>query len=213
VAKGIFQRRTLPGLLLLLALGFPLTHSKGTVPGPEVPNLRRFLVGELLVAQPHLKDPNFRRTVVFMVKHNKDGALGLVVNRPLGSVEFAALLEEMGADPAGIEGKVRLHYGGPVLPHNGLVLHSVDPETKPMIPVNDRYAVTISVELIQAMGRGKGPKRTLLALGYAGWGKGQLERELERGGWVVAPPSDAILFDKNYKTKWERAYESRYLDL
>ena len=212
VGEGIFQRRTLTALFVLLALVFPLNSSRGTGSAPESPPARTFLVGELLVAQPRLRDPNFRRTVVFIVQHTENGALGLVVNRPLGSIEFAAVLEEMGADVERIEGDVKIHYGGPVQPQRGLVLHSLEPETGPSIPVNDRYAVTINVEFIKSMARGTGPKRTLLTLGYAGWGKGQLDREIERGDWAVAPANDRILFDADYGTKWGRAYDSRYLD-
>jgi putative transcriptional regulator len=212
VGKGIFQRICFPGLLLLLALGFPLRHPEGRGAGLEVPRLRGFLTGSLLVAQPHLRDPNFRRTVVFMVQHNAKGALGLVVNRPMGSVEFATLLQEMGADSEGIEGDVKIHYGGPVQPNLGIVLHTADSETKPFISVDARYAVTINAELLASMARSKGPKHTLLTLGYAGWGEGQLERELRRGDWAVAPASDEVLFDEQYETKWKRAHDSRYLD-
>jgi putative transcriptional regulator len=192
-------------------LVLPVGHSAGERPAGAIPRGEAYLTGKLLVAQPDLRDPNFRRTVIFMVKHDQNGAFGLVVNRVLGSVGFAHLLDEMGSDPEDVEGDVRVHYGGPVAPHRGFVLHSTDFEAPPEIAVNDRYGVTMSAELLKAMARGQGPERTRLIIGYAGWTGGQLEMELARGGWAVAPLDDGILFDDDYATKWERAFKSRYI--
>ena len=139
--------------------------------------------------------------------------MGVVVNRKVGSTSFAALIEGMGGDAEGIEGKVLLHYGGPVNGNRGFVLHSADYSTPRSIHVNEQYGVTASAEILEAMARGSGPKRALLVMGYAGWAPGQLESELKRGGWVVAPPSGGILFDDNYSTKWERAFASRYITI
>jgi putative transcriptional regulator len=171
------------------------------------------LSATLLVAHPDMTDPRFRRTVIFMVSHDENDAFGLVVNRVVGRVEFVALLEDMGSDPEGIEGDVQVHSGGPVQPHRATVLHSTDFATPSGTVVNDRYGVTINAEILEAMASGKVPKHTLLTMGYAGWAKGELERELERGGWVVAPADEAIVFDDDDETKWERAFESRYLNL
>lgn len=171
------------------------------------------LTGGLLVADPQLRDPGFHKAVIFMVSHDSHGAFGLIVNRPVVSTKLSALLDEFGADPEDIEGEVKVHYGGPVEPSRGFVLHSIEPELSASIRVNDRFGVSSHVEVLRAMAGRGGPKRALLALGYAGWGPGQLERELERGGWVVAPAEDAILFDERYATKWERAYASRYFSM
>jgi putative transcriptional regulator len=212
-ARDGFRRRYLPAALLLLALLLPLNNPTAARPAVDVRPGGRSLTGKLLVARPELMDRNFRRTVVFMVKHDRNGALGLIVNRVLGSAPFAALLEDMGSDPEEIEGKVQVHFGGPVDPHRAFVLHSTDYRTAPLIPVDDKYGVTMNAEILKAMAGGDGPKHALLTLGYAGWAKGQLERELAQGGWVVAPPSEGILFDDDYTTKWERAFASRLITI
>jgi putative transcriptional regulator len=206
----IRQTAGLPAAFLLLALGLPLAEATGVVPDAgALP--REFLTGKLLVAHPDMGNLNFRRTVVFMAQHDENGAFGLVVNRFLGRAKLARILEEMGADPEDVEGEIRVHYGGPVQPERGAVLHSTDYGLQPLIAVNKKYAVTTSAEILKAMARGEGPERSLLVLGYAGWGKGQLEREIEKGGWVVAPADEGILFDEDYETKWERAFASRYI--
>jgi putative transcriptional regulator len=207
----IRQTAGLSAALLLLALGLPLAESTGAVSDAEDLPRREFLTGKLLVAHPDMGDPRFRRTVVFMARHDENGAFGLVVNRFLGRAKLARILEEMGADPEDIEGEIRIHYGGPVEPKRGAVLHSTDYEPHPLIVVNKKYAVTMSAEILKAMARGEGPERSLLVLGYAGWAKGQLEGELKKGGWVVAPADEGILFDEDYETKWERAFASRYI--
>jgi putative transcriptional regulator len=205
------QKRLTAALFVLLCLVWPRSGSTGREGVPDLPPGRELLAGQLLIAQPDMKDPRFRRTVVFMVRHNEEGALGLVVNKAMGFANFVDLLEGMGADPENIEGTVRLHYGGPVDPKRGFVLHTTDYGESPSIPVNERYAVTINSELLKAMARGSGPKHSLLAIGYTGWGSGQLERELARGDWAIAPASEEILFDDDYETKWKRALEGRYI--
>lgn len=171
------------------------------------------LTGKLLVAKPDMSDPRFRETVIFVARHDKTGAFGLIVNRPLGEVEYATVVKNMGADPQGIEGNMAIFYGGPVDPKRGFILHSNDYPHPPLIPVNDRYSVTISTDIILALANGFGPKKSILAIGYAGWGEGQLERELERNDWVIAPSDEKILFDAKFETKWKRAYDQRFIDI
>jgi putative transcriptional regulator len=208
-----FRRRRPIAAALLLALTLPPWNAtQARSPAATEPG-RELLTGKLLVAGPGLGDPHFRRTVVFMVRHDRDGAMGLVVNRKVRSTSFASLIEGMGGDAEGIEGEVLLHYGGPVKGNRGFVLHSADYSTPHSIHVNEQYGVTASIEVLQAMARGSGPKRALLVMGYAGWRPGQLESELKRGDWVVAPPSGGILFDDQYSTKWERAFASRYITI
>lgn len=187
-------------------------------PGPALPVAAtkadsRFLTGQLLVAQPDMGDPRFRGAVIFIAQHNAKGALGLIVNRPLGEIDYATILENMGDDPTGLDGTVPVFYGGPVEPRRGFVLYTNDYSQPPLIPVDDRYSVTMSKEIMRDMAKGAGPKHSLLVVGYAGWGAGQLERELERRDWVVAPSDDRILFDQEFDTKWKRAYDARFIEL
>lgn len=213
VGRHIVRRHRLIAVALLLALILPPWNAtEARTPAATGPG-REFLTGKLLVAGPELGDPRFSRTVVFMVRHDLDGAMGLVVNRKVGSTSFAALIEGMGGDAEGIEGQVPLHYGGPVDGNRGFVLHSADYSTPRTIQVNKQYGMTASVEILEAMADGSGPKRAVLVMGYAGWAPGQLESELKRGGWVVAPPSGEILFDDSYSTKWGRAFASRYITI
>jgi putative transcriptional regulator len=199
--------------LLLLALGLSPCTATEARPAVDVRPEAEYLTGKLLVAGPELMDPHFRRTVVFMVQHNRHGAMGLIVNKVVGSAKLAVLVEGMGGDPEGIEGEVPIHYGGPVEEHRPLILHSTDYGAPPSVAVTEQYGVTMDAEILKAMASGGGPKHTLLTMGYAGWAPGQLERELARGGWVVAPPSAGILFDDDYTTKWERAFASRYITI
>ncbi len=198
--------------MALLALAFSVALTVART-GNDAPREDRFLTGKLLVAKPSMPDPRFRDTVIFMVRHDGDGALGLVVNRPLGRVKFAELIAAMGVDAAGVDGEVAIFYGGPVEPKRGFVLHSLDRPATPSIPVNERYGVSMSPDFLRAMASGTGPARSILAVGYAGWGKGQLEAELTRKDWVIAPPTDAILFDTDFKSKWKRAFDSRFIDI
>lgn len=198
------------GLLLSIVVAGLLNGSMAAIPRTDREGVES-LAGKLLVAKPELLDPNFRRTVIFMVRHDATGALGLVVNRVAGSTEYSALLEDLGVEPEGVEGTVSIHYGGPVGPKRAFVLHSSEYSVPSSIHVNDRYAVTMNAEILKAMARGKGPKRALFAVGYAGWSAGQLEGELARGGWVVAPADREIVFGDDYPTKWKRAFESRFL--
>jgi putative transcriptional regulator len=149
-------------------------------------------------------DPRFKETVIFVARHDETGAFGLIVNRPLGEVEYATVVKNMGADPQGIEGNMAIFYGGPVDPKRGFILHSNDYPHPPLIPVNDRYSVTISTDIILALANG---------FGYAGWGEGQLEQEIERNDWVIAPSDERILFDTKFETKWKRAFDLRFIDI
>lgn len=173
----------------------------------------QYLTGKLLVARPEMPDPRFRGTVIFLAKHDDEGAFGIIVNRPLGEIDYATLIENLGIDPEGLEGDIAVLYGGPVDTKRGFVLHSNDYPHPPLIPVNDLYSVTMSADILLAMANGFGPKQNLLAIGYAGWGKGQLEQELERKDWVVAPSDASILFDAEFATKWKRAYDNRFIDI
>ncbi|MCE3248828.1 MAG: algH [Geminicoccaceae bacterium] len=172
------------------------------------------VAGRLLVATPQLEDPNFYHTIVYMVKHDGSGAMGLVLNRVLGKGPVAELLEGLGddrkVDPAA---EIEVHFGGPVESGRGFVLHSPDYDGEDTVVLSDLVALTSSLDVLRAIAAGKGPKRSLLALGYAGWAPGQLEAEIAAGAWEVVEPDEGLLFDDKVDSKWQRALDRRGVDL
>lgn len=171
------------------------------------------LTGQLLVAREELRDPRFVRSVIYVVHHNATGAMGLIVNRPIAEASLSELLEQAGLDGVGVKGKIRVHFGGPVEPGQGFVLHTSDYKTDGTKVVKDGIAVTTRPEILRAMGAGTGPHKSLFALGYAGWAAGQLEAEIKAGDWEIVPADDALVFDENFETKWERAMARRTIYL
>lgn len=171
------------------------------------------LAGRLLVAAPSMGDPRFSRSVIYVVRHDASGALGVIVNRPFEEVPVALLLDRLGLGREGARGSMRIHYGGPVDPGRVLVLHSAEYRGEGTEPISDGIALTSNPRILQAIGAGKGPRRARLFLSYSGWGPGQLEQELRAAAWVVVPASAALVFDDDYGTKWQRALASRTLEL
>jgi putative transcriptional regulator len=172
------------------------------------------LAGRLLVATPDLQDPNFAQTVVYLVHHDRTGAMGLVLNRVLGAGPLGKMLEGLGLPPdGGADLELRVHYGGPVEPARAFMLHSPDYRAPDTVVLSDLAALTVSPGILQDMAAGKGPRRSLFALGYAGWGPEQLEGELAAGSWVVVEPDADLLFDEHAETKWRRAFDRRGIDL
>jgi putative transcriptional regulator len=174
---------------------------------------RRALTGRLLVATDALRDPRFARTVIYLVRHDADGAFGLVVNWPIAEVPFERALRPFGLEVPPGSGDVRVHYGGPVQERRGFVLHTPDWTGEGTTVVDGRFAVTEDPKVLQAMARGAGPRRALFFLGYAGWGPGQLEAELATGAWGVAPADERLVFDEDPQQKWIEATTRRLLDL
>jgi putative transcriptional regulator len=172
------------------------------------------LAGRLLVATPELDDPNFRETVVYIVHHDQGGAMGLVLNRVLGTGPLDKMLESLGAAPNGAtDQKLRVYSGGPVEPGRAFVLHSPDYHDANTVVLSDLAALTIPPHILEDIAAGKGPKHSLFALGYAGWGPDQLEGELAAGAWSVVEPDEDLLFDDASETKWQRAWDRRGVDL
>jgi len=171
------------------------------------------LAGQLLVARPDLPDPRFSRTVVYVLHHDAGGAMGLIVNRPIGEAPLSELLERFGLENKGVNGEIRVHFGGPVEPARGFVLHTADYETGSTQVVKGGIAVTARPEILHAIGTGAGPRKSLFAMGYAGWAPGQLEAEIKAGAWEIVPADQALVFDEDYQKKWERAMARRTIRL
>ncbi len=207
----------LPRILCLAAAAALLASLSGLTlgakPPPGAPPQPGYLTGQLLVAAPAMGDPRFVRTVIFMVSHDAEGAMGLVVNRSLGTVPIVSLLKGLGNEKEGVAGDIRVHYGGPVKPRLGFVLHTTDYAEDGTLVVSDRVALTRNLDILLEIAAGKGPRASLFAFGYAGWAPGQLENELKRKAWVTAPADEKIIFDDKLETKWRRAMERHGIDL
>ena len=163
------------------------------------------LTGQLLIAMPGMQDPRFAKTVIYMCAHGPEGAMGLVINRLLDSLNFTDLLEQLGIDTPPAGEPIEVHFGGPVESGRGFVLHSADYVQDATLVVDDEIALTATVDILKAIASGGGPKRSLLALGYAGWGEGQLDTEIKANGWLHVQPDDELIFGTDMDSKWERA--------
>ena len=197
-----FESVTVLGAALLMALAGLGMWANAVA---ESPGITGQLTGQLLVATPILPDPRFMRTVIYMVRHDEAGAMGLVVNRPMAEVPLARLLDQLGIESEGVTANIRLHYGGPVQRERGLVLHTGDYRGKSTESIKDGVALTWEPEIFRAIAAGAGPRRSLVVLGYSGWGAGQLESEMRAGHWVAVPADQDLLFDDDYDGKWTRA--------
>ncbi len=164
-----------------------------------------YLAGQLLVAMPGMRDARFAKTVIYMCAHNAEGAMGLVVNRLLDRFSFADLLQQLDIDDAGQPEPMAVHFGGPVETGRGFVLHSPDYRQDGTLVVSRSVALTATIDILKAIASGNGPKRHLLALGYAGWGAGQLDAEIRANGWLQVDADDDLVFGALLDEKWNRA--------
>ena len=173
---------------------------------------QHYLSGQILVAMPGLTDPRFARTVIYMCAHSADGAMGLVLNRVLESLTFPDLLEQLGIETASVEEPINIHFGGPVESGRGFVLHTPDYVQDATLVVDGEIALTATVDILKAIAGGTGPRRCLLALGYAGWGPGQLDNEIKSNGWLTVAADDELIFGPDLDSKWDRAMEKLGVD-
>ncbi len=164
-----------------------------------------FITGQLLVAMPSMRDPRFTRTVIYMCAHTTDGAMGLVINRLVGSLSFPDLLQQLGLPTSPASEPIRIRNGGPVETGRGFVLHSADYRDDATLNVGDTVGLTATLDILRDIAAGHGPKRSLLALGYAGWGPGQLDSEISSNAWLCVPADDELIFDDKLTDKWERS--------
>ncbi len=171
------------------------------------------LSGKLLIAMPGMGDPRFDRSVIFLCAHSDDGAMGLIVNQPAAELQFADLLEQLDIAPEDVEAAPQIHVGGPVEHGRGFVLHSADYNLEgATLQVDATFGMTATLEILEDMARGTGPKRALLTLGYSGWAPGQLEGELAQNGWLTCDASAEIVFAPSNDRKWEMALASLGID-
>jgi putative transcriptional regulator len=171
------------------------------------------LTGQLLVAMPQMTDPRFARTVVYLCAHSSDGAMGLVVNRLIDSLTFASLLSQLGVEAEAVPTDMPVHFGGPVESSRGFVLHTSDYLQDSTLVIDDDIALTATVDVLKAIARGAGPRRRVLALGYAGWAPGQLDAEIQANGWLLVPADLDLVFGMENASKWQRALAKIGIDL
>ena len=168
------------------------------------------LTGQLLIAMPDLGDQRFQGSVVFLCAHSPDGAMGLIVNKPMHDVRFRDMLDQLGIARAAATPDVPVCYGGPVQMWRGFILHSAAyaGSRKDRLEVDDRYAMSATLDILTEIARGTGPVHNILALGYAGWGPGQLEEEIAHNSWLTAEALPEVVFAPRMHDKWAAALAS-----
>jgi putative transcriptional regulator len=179
-----------------------------------------YLDGQFLIAMPIMTDKRFARSVIYMCAHSAQGAMGLIVNQRAPHISFAELLGQLSiesdAAPEGLRPRpidVEVHVGGPVETGRGFVLHSSDYfAADSTLTIDEDVSLTATVDILRAIASGKGPRRAMLALGYAGWRPGQLEDEIQANGWLHCPSDLDLLFDRNLDQKYEQALSKLGID-
>ncbi|MEI9993167.1 MAG: YqgE/AlgH family protein [Rhizomicrobium sp.] len=175
---------------------------------PEQPQeAQGFLHGKLLIAMPSLADGPFERSVIFMCQHSQSGAMGLIVNKPIAQVTFRDLMQKMDIEVTPKTSERPVLFGGPVETDRGYVLHAAEPTTRSStLPVTPQIALTPTVDMLRAIAEGRGPEQWLLALGYAGWGPGQIESEIAANGWIHCDADSDLVFEAEMDEKWRLAF-------
>ena len=166
----------------------------------------------MLVATPSMQDDCFRNTVIYLVAHSAEGAMGVVINRPVGNLTLGGLLERLGIGRQTELADIVVHKGGPVEPERGFVLHSADYKQRSTLLCPPSVGLTTTLEIVKDIACGRGPKRFLFALGHAGWAGGQLEEEIRRSGWFNVRASTEMIFSSDWRQKWNHALRLLGLD-
>ncbi|MGB9398704.1 MAG: YqgE/AlgH family protein [Pseudolabrys sp.] len=200
-------------ILVLTAIVVPETFLNAAQPCCGQTPVDGSLAGQLLIASPTIRDPHFDHAVILVVRHNEDGAMGIVINMPTEERPLANVLEMLGERDTNATAKVQLFAGGPVQPELGFVIHSSDYRGSETIDVNQHVLVTSNSQILRDIGNNKGPKKSLIVFGYAGWSAHQLDDELRRRVWFTTPADVNLIFDDNREKLWDSAYARRAQDL
>lgn len=180
------------------------------MPGPSSPAASlpsATLVGRFLVAAPSMPDERFQKSVVFICKHDGDGALGIIVNNKVDDLPLGQVYKQLGIAVPQTAIELPVLFGGPVEPTRGLVLHSADYKREETLLIDGGLALTASVEILKDMADGSGPKQAWLALGHSNWSPGQLDREMQDNAWLVVDADSNLVFDPDFDAKWQRALD------
>jgi putative transcriptional regulator len=151
--------------------------------------------GQLLIATPALQGSSFEHAVILVAQHNKEGALGIVINHPLDQRPIGNVIQALGGKSDGAKNPVRIFLGGPVSPEIAFVVHGADYHLADTLDIDGRVALTAASDVLRDIALGKGPDKSLIAFGYAGWGPSQLDKEIGRGDWYSVPEDPALVFD------------------
>lgn len=192
-------------MLLIVALATPMSGA--------VAQADESLAGKLLVAAPSMPDPRFQQTVIYMCVHDSNGALGLIVNRRMGLLPGTAIADQFKLDASPSAEEVPLHWGGPVDPGRGFVLHTSEYTSDSTEPVGADIAFSIDTRILTDLVEGQGPNKALLIMGYSGWAAGQLESELKRDDWAVVPGDAGFVFSEDLDAMWRAALDLIEVDL
>jgi putative transcriptional regulator len=172
-----------------------------------------YLEGQLLIAMPAMVDTRFAHSVIYLFAHSSSGAMGLVVNKLLDGITFPDLIRQLGIESGPVDRQIRVHFGGPVETGRGFVLHSADYQHEATLRLGQDVALTTTIDVLKAIATGHGPRRRLLALGYAGWAPGQLDAEIQANGWLNVAADEDLIFGANIDSTWTRAMSKLGIDL
>lgn len=172
-----------------------------------------YLEGRLLIGTSILRDSCFEKSVVYMCAHNKEGAMGIIINRTLNDVTCSDIFDDLKIEKGASGYNKEVHFGGPVSSQRGFILHTSEYVSNNTQYLNNRLSISSTLEILKDMANNKGPKKSLVALGYAGWGAGQLEKEILENAWIYAPYSEEILFDTPNHLKLKRCSSLTGIDL
>jgi len=176
-----------------------------TEPKAQASQEEGYLGGQILVAMPGMQDPRFAKSVICLCAHSPEGAMGIILNKPIDGMSFDDLLTQLELEPVPPQRRIPMCQGGPVEGGRGFVLHTNDWSSDASLQVGEDLALTASIDVLKAIAGGGGPRSGLLALGYAGWGPGQLETEIQANAWLSVDPDEALLFDEGHDRKWHQA--------
>lgn len=187
---------------------FTLRTKDSTASGGE-----NFLEGKLLIAMPGMSDPHFEKSVIYMCAHSAEGAMGIIINKPVAGLSFHDLMEKLDLAVTSTTPNFPILYGGPVETGRGFVLHSGDYESsEATLPVSEDVSLTATLDILRAMAEGRGPEQAIFALGYAGWSPGQIEDEIRGNGWIHCDADSELLFVTGIDTKWAIALRKLGID-
>ncbi|MBB3061010.1 YqgE/AlgH family protein [Microbulbifer rhizosphaerae] len=170
------------------------------------------LRGQFLLAMPGMQDPRFRQTITFVCEHTHEGTMGIVINAP-SKVSWREVFEQLSLDDASLRGEEIVMLGGPVAPEQGFVLHGAGTRFDSTLEVSEDISLTASKDILESLAAGRGPDDVLVALGYAGWGPGQLEEELTENAWLTLPAEPEVLFATPWQKRWHTAAARHGIDM